>query len=293
MVGKIGDIMTDKITNNPVITAIQQALAEDTAIDPAEEKKITELLNKATPEERSAALQFLNEKCGGEKNESVCSLFKNYSATKREADRKVAMASGLLGELQKWREGRGVVSDFPKADLSGVAPIAPLMEDPYGTGGVGGLGPRGAGSRPTDSGPGIGGIGLYGRSRDAGRTTGNIDLGGHGKGMERVIGRDASTLRGGLSKDVIGRIIRRNWAQIKYVYEKALGRNRNLEGKVVFKFAINPEGKVTDLKLESDTIKDPQMLNEVKEVFEQIRFPKPEGGGFVDVTYPLDFKLAK
>jgi hypothetical protein len=48
----------------------------------------------------------------------------------------------------------------------------------------------------------------------------------------RAPGEIVTFIRGSLTKEEIGRVIRRNLARFKYCYQKQLNANPNLQGKV-------------------------------------------------------------
>jgi hypothetical protein len=206
---------------------------------------------------------------------------------KRELDRKIAMQSGLLGMLGKGNVsnvfgpgGLGVGINNALGGLSGA--------DMGDAGGAGGLGSRGTGPGGGGNSLGIGGLGGYGRGR-GGSGVGDIELGKGGKDMERVI-PGKTIVSGGLDKEVIGRIIRRSWSQIKFCYERELTRNPNLYGKITTFFTIAATGAVAEASVKETTMNDANVENCIVRVIQRLRFPKVPGGGTVDVTYPFLFQ---
>ncbi len=209
---------------------------------------------------------------------------------KREKDRKVAMNAGLLGIL-KGGAGSGAVSNVFGPGGLGTG-INNAMGGLRGTamgdaGGAGGLGDRGAGAGGGGNSLGIGGLGTHGHGRGTGGY-GNIDLGGRGKGTTRVVpGR--TIIKGSLSKEEIGRVIRRNLARFKYCYEKQLNANPNLAGKVSVYFTIAPTGSVASASVRETSLNDTKVEDCVTKVMTSLKFPQPRGGGVVVVTYPFVF----
>jgi tRNA A-37 threonylcarbamoyl transferase component Bud32 len=95
---------------------------------------------------------------------------------------------------------------------------------------------------------------------------------------------------GDLDKTTIRRYIRQRLAQIQYCYEKELLANPDLAGTVATRFTITAEGKVTSV---SATGMDGTSVPDcVAGVVASITFPKPAGGGVVQVAYPFSFRPA-
>ncbi|MEW6432640.1 MAG: AgmX/PglI C-terminal domain-containing protein [Myxococcota bacterium] len=98
----------------------------------------------------------------------------------------------------------------------------------------------------------------------------------------------APTLAGRLSKEVIQRVVRAHLGQVRYCYEKSLLHQPTLAGKVVVRFTVDAGGAVTEV---TDVSEPPFPAAEVPGCIashlKRWRFPKPEGGGVVVVTYPF------
>ncbi|MBA2540055.1 MAG: AgmX/PglI C-terminal domain-containing protein [Deltaproteobacteria bacterium] len=95
--------------------------------------------------------------------------------------------------------------------------------------------------------------------------------------------------QGDLDKAIIRRYIKRNIQKIQYCYEKELLAKANLTGTVQTQFFIGPDGSV---KSASGSGMDPTVANCVASVIKGIEFPKPKGGGGVQVNYPFTFRPA-
>lgn len=209
---------------------------------------------------------------------------------KREKDRKIALNSGLLGILKGAGEAGAVSNVFGPGGLG--TGINNAMGGLRGTamgdaGGAGGLGTRGTGAGGGGNSLGIGGLGTHGHGRGTGGY-GNIDLGGRGKGTTRIVpGR--TIIKGSLSKEEIGRVIRRNLARFKYCYEKQLNANPNLAGKISVYFTIAPTGSVASASVRETSMNDKKVESCAVTVMRSLKFPKPRGGGIVVVTYPFVF----
>ncbi|MCK6544328.1 AgmX/PglI C-terminal domain-containing protein [Myxococcota bacterium] len=212
---------------------------------------------------------------------------------KREADRKIALNSGLLGILKGAGSSGAVSNVFGPGGLG--TGINNAMGGLRGTemgdaGGAGGLGTRGTGAGGGGNSLGIGGLGTYGHGRGTGGY-GNIDLGGRGKGTTRIV-PGKTIIQGSLSREDIARVIRRNLARFKYCYEKELNANPNLQGKVSVYFTIAPTGSVAEASIRETSMNDQNVESCVEKVMRSLVFPKPQGGGIVVVTYPFVFQAA-
>jgi outer membrane biosynthesis protein TonB len=180
--------------------------------------------------------------------------------------------------------GPGGIGSGINPSLGGTRPGAGAG-DAYG---VGGLGTRGGGAGGGGNALGIGGLGTKGAGHGRGGY-GLVDLGGRGKD-ETVFIPGRTTVVGGLSRDVINRVIQKHYSEIKYCYEKELTRDPALYGKVTVLFLIDGTGGVGEALVQQSTMSSEPvescMINHVRRWV----FPAPQGGGTVQVTYPYVFK---
>jgi hypothetical protein len=136
------------------------------------------------------------------------------------------------------------------------------------------------------------------RPEPAKLTAGPTDHRNYGASTSGTIGRTTKkptvaigqpNSQGDLDKAVIRRLIKLNIAKITYCYEKQLLSKPSLSGTVSTQFFIAPNGKVTSSAASGV---DAEVANCVAEVIKQIEFPKPKGGGGVQVNYPFTFRVA-
>jgi len=212
-------------------------------------------------------------------------------ANKREEDRKKIQTAGLLGALA----GNGAASNVfgPGGLGTGINNALGGLQGGAGLGdahGVGGLGSRGSGSGGGGTGLGLGGLGTKGGGRGSGGN-GSIDLGGRGKDTTRVI-PGKTTVVGGLSKDVIAKVIKRHQNEIKFCFEQELQKNADLSGKVAVAFTIDPAGAVADASVAETSLNNSNAENCMLSRIRRWKFPEPQGGGVVSVTFPWIFKPA-
>ena len=95
--------------------------------------------------------------------------------------------------------------------------------------------------------------------------------------------------QGDLDKTIIRKFIKQNIVRIQYCYEKQLLAKPGLKGTVQVQFFIAPDGRVTTSTANGV---DPDVASCVAGVIKKITFPKPNGGGGVQVNYPFTFHAA-
>jgi hypothetical protein len=93
--------------------------------------------------------------------------------------------------------------------------------------------------------------------------------------------------QGDLDKAIIRRYMKRNIMKITYCYEKELLSSPDLAGTVIVQFFISPDGKVAT---SSASGLSPRVSACVAGVIKSIEFPKPKGGGGVQVNYPFTMR---
>ncbi len=73
-------------------------------------------------------------------------------------------------------------------------------------------------------------------------------------------------------------------------YETALKRDASLRGKVVLGLQLSDDGSVCASRIVQDTLKNPDAVGCIQNLFLGARFPAP-GGGCVNVALPLVFTV--
>jgi hypothetical protein len=153
---------------------------------------------------------------------------------------------------------------------------------------AGGFGFGRSGYGPGGGGTGWGTIGTGRYGTIGGGGSSGYGVGGGRRGAPKVsIGQPNSA--GDLDKAIIRRYIMRNIQKIQYCYEKELLANPGLEGTITARFFISPSGAVTTADASGV---DAEVAGCVARVIKSIEFPKPKGGGGVQVNYPFTFRPA-
>lgn len=95
---------------------------------------------------------------------------------------------------------------------------------------------------------------------------------------------------GSMDPDVIRRILREHIPQFRYCYQKQLDRStKNLSGTIRLVFTIGASGYVSRAGVDGRTALPSSVKGCVINVLRGIQFPRPLGGGTVDVKQPFNF----
>jgi hypothetical protein len=87
----------------------------------------------------------------------------------------------------------------------------------------------------------------------------------------------------------VNKTVKSRLTALKMCYEKALKDNPSLKGKIILRFAIGKNGRVTSSSIASDYIKDPGVSSCLIEKVKTFAFTKPDGGE-VELTFPIVFQ---
>lgn len=101
---------------------------------------------------------------------------------------------------------------------------------------------------------------------------------------------DEGEINGGLDREIIAQYIKSKLGEILYCYERQLSANPDLYGKVAVKFQINGTGEVDLQRIGDSTLKNATVEGCILQKVARWKFPTPEGGTKVLVTYPFLFK---
>jgi outer membrane biosynthesis protein TonB len=137
----------------------------------------------------------------------------------------------------------------------------------------------------------LGGVGTQGKGGGAGNYKGGTALAGGSVGMGDVGVVDEETvIEGGLDRDVIAEVIKRNLGQIRYCYERQLSSDAKLYGKVMVNFSIGADGLVSAAQVGNTTMRNAMVEGCIVRRVAGFKFPLPKGGTTVKVSYPFLFK---
>lgn len=146
------------------------------------------------------------------------------------------------------------------------------------------MGPRGPGS---GMGPGLG-IGDLGGRRPGGGG------GGPNLGPKQGGGPIGGPIEmgDGLPRDLVAKVIRAHFNEIKYCYERELQHTEGLAGKVGVFFVIGPSGEVLEARVSESTLDNPSVEECMLSRVRRWKFAEPRGGGTVEVNHPWIFRGA-
>lgn len=130
-----------------------------------------------------------------------------------------------------------------------------------------------------------------------GATVGKL---GESKGMEGLSAKTGvytagipseTVVMGSMDPDVIRRILREHIPQFRYCYQKELDRSasRDISGMIRLLFTIGASGHVSRAGVDGSTSLPGHVKKCVVGVLRGIQFPRPMGGGTVDVKQPFNF----
>jgi TonB family protein len=134
---------------------------------------------------------------------------------------------------------------------------------------------------------------LHGRSGAMDRCSGSSHRAGNDTidregGVPTVRPAGDAVAVGGLSKEEVRRIVRRNLAQVRFCYEQGLQQSPDLEGRVSVQFHIAPSGAVQNASVASTSIRNGAVEQCVLQAARRWSFP--QSPGLTVVTYPFLFQ---
>lgn len=164
-----------------------------------------------------------------------------------------------------------------------------------GKGGSGGMQTtlygKGLVAAPLGAGSNMQGGGGYGTKGKGGGQAGygKLSLVGSAGTSTIPLGREA-LVEGGLDRDLIADVINRHMGQFRFCYEQGLQSTPGLAGRVAVRFTIGANGRVSTAGLDNSTMNSDQVENCVVSRMRSLKFPLPEGGVSVKVSYPFMFR---
>ena len=130
-----------------------------------------------------------------------------------------------------------------------------------------------------------GGTGLSGRSTTQVETP--VAAIGRGNGADDVQ-RSGASNRGSRSREEIEMVFDRNKGAIYALYNRALRQDPTLEGKLVLRLTISPDGVVTACEIESSELDNPELERKLVQRVKLFRFDAKDVEA-ITTTKPIDF----
>lgn len=210
---------------------------------------------------------------------------KSEKATQALTSIRNAGLSALVGKIAKRANKNGLM-----VAAQGVSPDVKGSGRAFFSNGTSTTGGGGAAAVAGDT-YRLGGVATKGKGGGATGVRDGTALAGGTVGTGDVAMVDEETvIEGGLDRDVIADVIRRNLGQIRYCYERQLSSNPDLYGKLLVRFTIDAGGGVMDSKIDTSTLKSSLVEGCVLRRMAGWKFPLPKGGTQVRVSYPFLFK---
>lgn len=195
--------------------------------------------------------------------------------------------SNLIGKIAKRANKQGIM-----VAAVGVAPDVQGAGRAFFSTGTSTVGGGGSASKQGDS-YRLGGVATHGKAGGNGNFKSGTALAGGSVGAGNVMALsddEETVIDGGLDKDAIAEVIKRNLGQIRYCYERQLSSNPDLYGKVLVRFTIGADGGVATQKVDNSTLKSDMVEGCILRRLAGWKFPLPKGGTQVRVSYPFLFK---
>ncbi|MCK5072568.1 MAG: AgmX/PglI C-terminal domain-containing protein [Bacteriovoracaceae bacterium] len=112
---------------------------------------------------------------------------------------------------------------------------------------------------------------------------------GSKKGIDTTYVEPKTVVLGSMDPELIRKILREYLPQFQHCYQQELLRNEKIKGVIKLDFRIAQNGKVSKVAIKGRTRFSRPGRSCMVSVMKMIQFPKPKGGGVVDVTQPLNF----
>ncbi len=143
------------------------------------------------------------------------------------------------------------------------------------------------------------GYGNAGRLGGGGSGTGAGSGAGSGVGFARVgspiagLGESSRPTSDGLAlgrtDEEIQIVFDRYKAALYRIYNQELRKNPTLQGKILMRLSIEPDGAVSLCKVESTELASPELVDKIVERIRRFNFGPKEGVQKVTILYPIDF----
>ncbi len=114
----------------------------------------------------------------------------------------------------------------------------------------------------------------------------------HGSGLDPNAGgrvqRTGSSGKASRSREEVELLFDRNKGALYSIYGRALREKPDLQGKLVLEFTISPSGEISNVRVVSSELKDPELEQKIIARVRQFRF-KPADVEPLTVSKPIDF----
>jgi hypothetical protein len=258
---------------------------------PDQMKKPTEAVEKS--DVKAEVLTSKTENSGHKENEQNPTKVEFAAASQKQkvvAKASAPMAAPVQATPVKAYEFKtsvamnSLVGDAPKINTNGSASKASVSDASFNAGSA-------------DDGALVAGADI-GVSKFNGSDKKGSGSGSYGsRGLASKSGFDSSYLEpktvvlGSMDPELLRKILREYIPQFRHCYQQELiGNSDKIKGVIDLNFTISPEGKVATHNIRAkDARFSKKGIGCMGQVLTLIDFPKPKGGGVVDVRQPLNF----
>lgn len=252
---------------------------ENTKLEDEMKQQVVKIINKITPKTVTPKMDasVKTEQAVKEAQRPV-----KTGAVKRMG------ALGVLGSLKGGKQQGGL-------NLGAAQTTAgPGLGGNAGSGGVQtNIYAKGLVAAPLGAGGNIRGAGGYGTKGKGGGQAGygSTSLLGATGGTSMPLTSEA-TVGGGLDRDAIAAVINRNLGQVRFCYEQGLQGDPALAGRVAVDFTIGGNGMVKAASVASSSLGSKVVEDCIILRLKSWKFPLPENGVDVKVSYPFVLRRA-
>ncbi|MBC7428843.1 MAG: AgmX/PglI C-terminal domain-containing protein [Bacteriovorax sp.] len=111
------------------------------------------------------------------------------------------------------------------------------------------------------------------------------------KGIDTAFVQADTVVMGSIEPEVLRKILQEYLPQFKFCYQQELQENsEKIKGIIDLNFRIEGDGKVSTVNIKTAATQfSPKGISCMSNILRIIDFPKPKGGGLVDVRQPLNF----
>jgi len=209
-------------------------------------------------------------------------------ATVAETKNKV-MGTGILkviGSIGTGTEG-GALADVLKGGgsntnlegaLNGIGTIGVATNENMGT-------RLGAGG----SGDGVADIGKLGTAAEAGNVGKGTEVGKKVASISGQISAMSPEIDGAPDCGKVAGVVKTRMRALNDCYERELKKNPSLAGKISIQVTVEEDGRVSDARIEGNSMGDAAVADCILSRLRNMRFPKRDSGGSCSIVYPFVF----
>jgi TonB family protein len=263
-----------------LLLALQFVKIDEAKLAQEQKQQIVQIVKKIPP------VQKVRPLVKHEEQKHTIAKTARRVVTKKTASVKRLGALAVFGSMKSGKQRGGInlgaVNTSAGPGLGGHQGSGGVQTTLYGKGLV--AAPLGAGSNMQ----GGGGYGTKGKGGgQAGY--GKMSLVGSAGTSTIPLGREA-LVEGGLDRDLIADVINRHMGQFRFCYEQGLQSTPGLAGRVAVRFTIGANGRVKSAGIDNTTMNSSMVESCVVSRMRSLKFPLPEGGVDVKVSYPFMFR---